>query len=445
LFAWQGMKAMVHSFVTACEVCQQAKPDRSKLPGLLQPLPVPDRAWSVVSLDFIEGLPTSGGVSCILVVVDLFSKYAHFIGLKHPFTAASVAQAFLSNVYRLHGLPQALVSDRDRVFTSNFWRELFKLAGVELRLSTAYHPQSDGQTERVNQCLETFLRCFVHTCPRQWHKWLDQAEFWYNTSWHSALNRSPFEVLYGYSPRQFGISVASDQPVTDLSSWLADRELMTDVIRLHLNRAKQRMKRYADAKRSERQFQIGDHVYVKIQPYVQASLAQRSNQKLAFKFFGPYRVTARVGSVAYRLELPASSSVHPVFHVSQLKKAVSSRHSVTAVPPSEDVLWSVPERILQHRSITKGTHSILQGLIKWSNLPISLATWEDLEYLRQQFPRASVWSRPGAQGGGDVTASTSSTIHHPARPENADGPQPRRSSRPKMPSKLLAGEEWRTA
>jgi hypothetical protein len=257
-----------------------------------------------------------------------------------------VAQAFLSNVYKLHGLPQALVSDRDRVFTSTFWRELFKLADVELRLSTAYHPQSDGQTERVDQCLETFLRCFVHACPRQWRQWLDQAEFWYNMSWHTTLNRSPFEVLYGYSPRQFGVTVASDQPVTDLSSWLADRELMTDVIRLHLNRAKQRMKRYADDKRSERQFQVGDHVYVKIQPYVQASLAQRSNQKLAFKFFGPYRVTARVGSVAYRLELPASSSVHPVFHVSQLKKAVSARHSVTAVPPSEDVLWSVPERIL---------------------------------------------------------------------------------------------------
>jgi len=179
LFAWTGMKSAVQSFVSACVICQQAKPDRTKLPGLLQPLPVPDHAWSVISMDFIEGLPSSGGFTCILVVVDLFSKYAHFLALKHPFTARSVAQVFLSQVYRLHGLPQAIVSDRDKVFTSNFWRELFQLAGVELRMSTAYHPQSDGQTERVNQCVETFLRCFVHACQQKWRQWLDQAEFWY--------------------------------------------------------------------------------------------------------------------------------------------------------------------------------------------------------------------------------------------------------------------------
>jgi len=110
----------------------------------LQPLPVPDGAWSVISMDFIEGLPSSGGFNCILVVVDLFSKYSHFLALKHPFTAASVAQLFLLQVYKLHVLPKAIVLDRDKIFTSNFWRELFKLASVELRMSTVYHPWSDG-------------------------------------------------------------------------------------------------------------------------------------------------------------------------------------------------------------------------------------------------------------------------------------------------------------
>ena len=139
------MKSAVQSFVVACVVCQQAKPDRSKLPGLLQPLPVPDSAWSVISMDFIEGFPSSHGYNCILVVVDLFSKYAHFLPLKHPFTARSVAQSFISQVYNLYGMPQAIVSDRDKVFTSHFWRELFQLAGIELRMSTAYHPQMNGQ------------------------------------------------------------------------------------------------------------------------------------------------------------------------------------------------------------------------------------------------------------------------------------------------------------
>jgi transposase InsO family protein len=143
---------------------------------------VPERAWKVVSLDFVEGLPLSEGRNCILVVVDLFTKHEHFLSFCHPFRAATVAKVFISQVYHLHGIPSALVSDRDKIFTSALWRELFKLAKVELHMSTAYHPQSDGQTERVNQCLETFLRCFVHACPRQWHHWLDLAEFWYNTS-----------------------------------------------------------------------------------------------------------------------------------------------------------------------------------------------------------------------------------------------------------------------
>lgn len=176
------------------------------------------------------------------------------MALKHPFTASSVAQAFLSNIYKLHGLPQAIVLDRDRIFTSMFWRELFKLACVELCLSIAYHPQLDEQTERVNHAWKpTCVAFFMHVPSNgnQWRQWLDQDEFWYNTSWHSALNRSPFAVLYGYSPRQFGVAVGDDKPITDLSSWLTDRELMFEVIRLHLNRAKQRMKRQADDKRSE--------------------------------------------------------------------------------------------------------------------------------------------------------------------------------------------------
>jgi hypothetical protein len=144
LFAWKGMKADIASFVKHCLVCQQAKPDRSKLPGLLQPLEVPSKAWQLISLDFVEGLPQSGSANCLLVVVDYLTKYAHVIPLHHPFTAATVAKAFMSNVYKLHGLPRAIVSDRDRIFTSKWWQELFRLAEVSLRMSTSYHPQTNG-------------------------------------------------------------------------------------------------------------------------------------------------------------------------------------------------------------------------------------------------------------------------------------------------------------
>jgi transposase InsO family protein len=197
------MKNDIKEFIRGCAVCQQAKNEHCKTPGLLQPLPIPDQAWKVVCLDFIEGLPKSNRFDTILVVVDKFTKYAHFIPMSHPFVALQVAQAYMDHIYKLHGLPDSLVSDRDRIFTSAIWRELFKLSNTRLLISSSYHPQIDGQIERLNQCLENYLRCSVHSCPKQWSKWLSMAEFWYNTSYHTALGRIPFEVLYGYAPKAF--------------------------------------------------------------------------------------------------------------------------------------------------------------------------------------------------------------------------------------------------
>jgi hypothetical protein len=148
-------------------------------------------------------------------------------------------------------------------------------------MSTAYHPQSDGQIERLNQCIESFLRCFVNACPKKWLHWLSVGEFWYNTSFHSALNRSPFDVLYGHKPRYFGLSDMDACEVPDLKQWLVDREVMTKLIHQHLARAQDRMKRQADKHRSERAFAVGDWVHLKLQPYVQSSVANRANQKLS--------------------------------------------------------------------------------------------------------------------------------------------------------------------
>jgi hypothetical protein len=220
LFSWPKLKFTVKDFVAQCLTCQQAKSERVAYPGLLAPLPIPDGAWQTVTLDFIEGLPKSAGFNCILVVVDKFSKYAHFLPLSHPFTAFQVALVYMNNVFKLHAMPLAMVSDRDRVFTSHIWQELIKLAGTNLKMSRAYHPQTDGQTERVNQRLETYLRCFVHACPNKWSSWLALAEYWYNTSFHSSLGKSPFQVLYGHEPRHFGIDISQSCQNEDLNNWL---------------------------------------------------------------------------------------------------------------------------------------------------------------------------------------------------------------------------------
>jgi len=167
----------VQEFVKQFQTCQRAKIERVKTPGLLQPLPIPDQAWDIISLDFVEGLPTSDNYNALLVVIDKFTKYGHFIPIKHPFTALQIAQVFMNHVYKLHGLPKIIISDRDRVFTSAIWQQLFKLTDTKLMMSSSYHPQTDGETERLNQCVEAFLRCTIHSCPRQWSKWILVAEF----------------------------------------------------------------------------------------------------------------------------------------------------------------------------------------------------------------------------------------------------------------------------
>jgi hypothetical protein len=156
--------------------------------------------WQDISMDFIVGLPKSGNKLVIMVVVDHLSKYAHFCALQHPFTTTIVAQLFMDQVFKIHGMPHSIVSDRDPTFTSNFWQEIFNPQGTQFHLSTTYHPQTDGQTEVVNKCLETYLRCFASERKNQWAQWLPLAEWWYNTSYHTTTRMTPFEAVYGQNP-----------------------------------------------------------------------------------------------------------------------------------------------------------------------------------------------------------------------------------------------------
>lgn len=224
IYYWKGLSKDVRNFIRACDICQLNKSDNNKPAGLLQPIAIPNRTWEVVSMDFIEGLPSAQGKNVILVVVDKLSKYAHFLPLKHPYTAASVAGVYLSAVYKLHGMPVAIISDRDPVFTSLFWQELFKKCRVKLQMSTAYHPQSDGQTEVVNKCLENYLKCMCTLRPKEWVDWLPLAEYWYNTSFHSSLNCSPYQALYGQAPPLHVPYFAGDSNMPTVNNLLSNSE-----------------------------------------------------------------------------------------------------------------------------------------------------------------------------------------------------------------------------
>lgn len=199
-FLWLGMKKDMQYFVQQCDICQRNKSDSITLAGMLQPLPLPERVWEDISMDFIEGLPTFGGFSVIMVVVDRLSKYGHFVAVKHPYSAKTIAELFVKEIARLHGMPRSIVSDRDPIFTSQFWAEYFCLQGSNLRMSSSYHPQTDGQTEVLNHCSETYLCGYTSSQQKQWSRWLSWPEYWYNTSYQSAIQMMPFEAVYGRPP-----------------------------------------------------------------------------------------------------------------------------------------------------------------------------------------------------------------------------------------------------
>lgn len=204
IFYWPELRTHVKEWIKACHICQISKHEHVRQPGFLQSLPVPEQAWIYITMDFIVKLPNSKGNETLWVIVDRFTKYGHFIALSTPLTSSGLAQVFVDLIYRLHGLPTYVVSDRNPLFTSSFWRELMTKLGIQQQISSDAHPETDGKTEMVNQCIETYLRCMCSRFPRKWSEWIPLAEWWYNTTYHSAIKRSPFEALYGYSPPQLG-------------------------------------------------------------------------------------------------------------------------------------------------------------------------------------------------------------------------------------------------
>jgi hypothetical protein len=386
---WIGMQKRIRDYVRACDVCQRQKYAATTPGGLLQPLPIPNAIWEDLSLDFITGLPKSKGYDAVLVVVDRLSKYGHFILLKHPYTAKTVAEIFVREVVRLHGTPHSIISDRDPIFVSHFWKELFKLQGTKLQMSSAYHPETDGQTEVLNRCLESYLRCFASEQPKSWSHWIPWAEYWYNTTYHISIGKTPFEVVYGRQAPSLLRFLSNETKVQAVALELSDRDEALSQLKAHLLRAQQQMKKYADKSRRDVNFDIGEWVFLKLRPHRQHSVIRRINQKLAARFYGPFKIVEKIGEVAYKLLLPDSSKIHPVFHVSLLKKAVGDYEVQGTLPKELEITAEedhYPEQVIGSRLITKEGLTVPQSLIKWRGGTLDDVTWEDNDFLQGQFP-----------------------------------------------------------
>jgi len=326
---WPSWTVTVKQYVRNCATCMRIKPSRMRYQGALKPLPISDRRWRDISLDFIISLPPSPnewGVPCknMLVVVDRLTKQGHFIPCNNM-DALATARMFYFNVFKHHGLPNSIVSDRGTQFVSHFWLALCDILGINASLSTAFHPETDGQTERTNALIETYLRAYVSYLQDDWVKWCPSGEFAYNNHVSESTNVSPFFANTGQHPRMgiepFTVNTTlaeRDQAQQRIAqSFATTMDKINTVLRSELVRAQAVQEDFANRHREHApKYQVGDEVYVD----TRNMFTQRPHKKLDHKLEGPFKITQVVSPHAYKVNIPKDWAHHPVFHTSLLRR-----------------------------------------------------------------------------------------------------------------------------
>ena len=384
-FYWPRMDFDVLQYVRTCDACQRNKPSQQATAGLLQPLPIPDHPWQQVTMDLITQLPKSHrGHDAIVVFVDKMSKMVHLVATKTEVTAPQLAEIFWSTVVRHHGLPSSIVSDRDPRFTGHFWRALWKCLGTQLTMSTAFHPQTDGQTERANRTLEEMLRSYVSFQQKDWDEHLVAAELAFNASKHASTGFTPFYLNGGREvtvPLDLAIEEARSTRQPDAAARIQQLHRSLEAAKEHLLKAQRRQAHHADRHRREVLFKVGDDVLLSTAHLKLIGGADRT-AKFTYKYIGPFKIKRVVNNNAYELELPPQLQIHPVLNVSRLKAYHDGRvafplrtRADTQPPPaatSSDGDEYEVESILAKRG--KGTRT--QYLVRWKGWPVWEATWE---------------------------------------------------------------------
>ena len=388
---WRGMKRDVATFVSKCMTCQQVKAEHQKPGGELRSLPIPEWKWDHVTMDFVTGFPkTQIGHDAVWVIVDRLTKTAHFIPIRTNYSVSKLCQLYVEKVVTLHGVPMSIVSDRDTRFTSKFWRGLQRALGTQLNFSTAFHPQTDGQSERVIQILEDMLRACVLDFGTNWAAQLPYVEFAYNNSYQASIRMAPYEALYG-RPCRSPLCWAEKEERLELGpQFIRETTDKIQIIRERLQTAQSRQKSYADKRRRPLEFMIGDFVFLKVKPKRGVSRFGVKG-KLAPRYTGPFEIVERIGTLAYRLDLPPQlSHVHNVFHVSMLRKYEPDPSHVimwTDVPIQGDTNYEeIPVQILDHEIKLLRRRGIPLVKVMWQHHDVEEATWELESEMREKYP-----------------------------------------------------------
>jgi hypothetical protein len=399
------MAADVTSYVRACHSCQVHKPTTLAPAGLLQPLPIPEKCWDSVSVDFMTTLPkTARGHDAIAVFVDRLSKFVHIIPTKMSITAVQFANIFRDNIFRLHGMPLSLVSDRDPRFTSGFWKELFRSLGTHLNLSTAYHPQTDGQTENANRHIGAYLRHYIDPYQKDWDQHLACAEFALNNHRSSTTGFTPFYMVYGrhpHTPLTLANEVSTvhhDNRPVSVEDFIKTWHMDLATARASMESAQERQQRYANQHRRDVTYEPGQLIYISSADIKIRTLAAKFKQR----WIGPFPITHRTGAVTYRIRLPpVLRRLHPVFHVSKLKLHKSSDLNPAVVPPDVELDDDVTEYPIQEILFSRvwGREKISQYRIRWG-LPYGPESdsWEAAENLEECTALDTFLAKQGNEG-----------------------------------------------
>ncbi|KAL0195693.1 hypothetical protein M9458_009265, partial [Cirrhinus mrigala] len=311
-FWWPSIRHDTIVFIKNCSICNTAKSPRQLPAGLLQPLPIPRRPWSHIAVDFVTDLPSSNGNTTILTVVDRFSKGCRLIPLPKLPTAMETAEALCEAVFRYYGLPKDIVSDRGPQFTSRLWRSFFKLLGVDISLSSGYHPQSNGQAERLNQELIRFLRSYCRDHQEDWSRFLLWAEYAQNSLRKPSTNLTPFQCVLGFQPPLFPWS-GEPSELPAVNSWFQRCEETWNRAHVHLQRAVRRTQIQADRRRRPSPtYEPGQWVWLSTRDL----RLRLPSKKLSPRYVGPFRIIRQITPVSFKLELPAEYRISPTFHVS---------------------------------------------------------------------------------------------------------------------------------
>ena len=376
-YYWNRMYDSINAYVRSCHSCQKVKATNEKPAGVLVPLEIPEGRWTSVSMDFIVGLPeTRRGYNSITTFVDRLTKRAHFTASKVTDTAKDVALLFLKEIVANHGVPVSIVSDRDPKFTSEFWNEFTKLLGIKLKMSSAMHPQTDGQTERMNRTLEEMLRHYVDYSQNNWDELLPMVEFAYSDSIQASIGMTPFFADLGRHPNRVNILKGKNWNHMDVKQLSELLSVIQQRVHDSLIESQYRQKLYADRKRRELEFNVGDSVLLDRSRINLDAFNKVKKQKLMTRYLGPFKILEKIGKVAYRLELPIGSNAHPVFHISAMKGYLDPGPGRKFTKPepvvvNEDLEYYV-EEILDQRVRRKKT----EYLVRWRGYPIEESTWE---------------------------------------------------------------------